>query len=998
MKRLLSLLMLLCCMGIVSAQTDYGISVKGVNVTSANASDVLGDGKVRYDASNKLLRFYGANITHTGNVLYVGAAFDGDLRVFFDGTNTLTSQNSVAIYLCSYGKVYLSSNSGGKVTVNAKGNAISTLRANSPLDIQHVEMDLSSTGGNGIYTPGTLDIYNTKMTIKTTADNSYGIRHAPTAAKTYFMIRAGSNVNITSTGSGSYGIYANQNSDPTFEQATIKVTTSASAAGALYSYNAPYMVFEHFDTGVNIQSYVSYNSTAKGFTNASTTLVKSFTMLPGKYYNFKVNGVEVTSVNAGDILGDKRVTYSESANTLTLNGATINATGNGIHLGKTVTIKAEGKNNITSTTNGIYSSYPFSITGGGTLNVTSTNTGNYSPITLWNNAKLTVSNTTVNLTGGNYGLYGGYLSLNKCVMSVKGGTKAFYNLLGLEMKDTEIISALSGTIGMANPAGSKYIYYDQTKKDIVGDDVDYVLDKVSFSYLRYGVKVGLTDVNVNNYQNVLGDGKVWYDITTNTLVLDNANLKFGNYERIEFSELADYSLRVKGTNTIDDRTASQNSIGVILKVGERPLRIYGDGVENSRLNILSNTVGMYVLNCSTTISDVYCNIRTYKDNGYGIQSKYAILQNAKVDIMTQGKEAHGVYGGITAMGSTLISNSGNTGSYGIKSSWQKIHFENSHVELLGNVSANAMYFSNANQLELVDEHFNEVVTSADDKYELVSGVGLTLFGNNAYRATLDPGDYLGIAVGGTVVTTRNYNNIFGTSGVPARYEPDTNTLVLNQLNTDASKPGILIGSNLGNVKIKLENNNFVNTDNSGILTRSPLEIMGDGSLSITKTGTRNFFCINTADLTISDCAVVYVTAENCPLTARTLTINGGHLELFSQEYVAHNIRDFVMNGSIFSSYSLDGLYFDYDVEGITFTPYQTQSFLYNGATIKGLIIEKRPNIYGDVNHDGVVDKADAEIIVECIANGTFSIDCDFNWDGRVTVEDLVILNNVINQK
>ena len=73
---------------------DYGLSVAGVDVTSANAADVLGDGTVSYDADTQTLVLDNAVIdcqqdeddNSKGAIL-----FNGDLNIELIGENLITS-------------------------------------------------------------------------------------------------------------------------------------------------------------------------------------------------------------------------------------------------------------------------------------------------------------------------------------------------------------------------------------------------------------------------------------------------------------------------------------------------------------------------------------------------------------------------------------------------------------------------------------------------------------------------------------------------------------------------------------------------------------------------------------------------------------------------------------------------------------------------------------------------------------------------------------------
>ena len=112
----------------------------------------------------------------------------------------------------------------------------------------------------------------------------------------------------------------------------------------------------------------------------------------------KVNGIEVTSANKDDILGDAdglgaTVSYDPDTNTLTLNNATLTVSEGfaAIHaLIPDLTIVLKGENQINgsgSTENGIYSNGNLTITGDGILKTEGTGFGLY-------------GNTTITITGG----------------------------------------------------------------------------------------------------------------------------------------------------------------------------------------------------------------------------------------------------------------------------------------------------------------------------------------------------------------------------------------------------------------------------------------------------------------------------------------------------------------------------------------------------------------------------------------------------------------------
>ena len=120
-KRLLSILFTLAvCLGLLSVTAlaedtvDYGVSVNGTSVTSANADNVLGDGKVSYDADTNTLTITGTLSGGTNSITGNGATdvvIDGGSGPAVAGGSftvtgakdvTVTANSSMAISNATY--------------------------------------------------------------------------------------------------------------------------------------------------------------------------------------------------------------------------------------------------------------------------------------------------------------------------------------------------------------------------------------------------------------------------------------------------------------------------------------------------------------------------------------------------------------------------------------------------------------------------------------------------------------------------------------------------------------------------------------------------------------------------------------------------------------------------------------------------------------------------------------------------------------------------------
>ena len=94
MKKIYLLLAAICCAVVMNAET-YGLSVGGVQVTSDNASNILGNNTASYDASSNTLTLNNADIRMNGAGAIVAA---GELYICVVGTNNYIAVNNLGEY------------------------------------------------------------------------------------------------------------------------------------------------------------------------------------------------------------------------------------------------------------------------------------------------------------------------------------------------------------------------------------------------------------------------------------------------------------------------------------------------------------------------------------------------------------------------------------------------------------------------------------------------------------------------------------------------------------------------------------------------------------------------------------------------------------------------------------------------------------------------------------------------------------------------------------
>lgn len=110
---------------------NYGLYVKGEQVTFDNCGDILGDGTVSYDEISNTLTLNNANITYDGTEVI---AIYQDLTIICIGNNTLTTNTSSCIL-----------NDVGSVTITGSGTL--SLVSNADPAIVEAQGGLTITGG-----------------------------------------------------------------------------------------------------------------------------------------------------------------------------------------------------------------------------------------------------------------------------------------------------------------------------------------------------------------------------------------------------------------------------------------------------------------------------------------------------------------------------------------------------------------------------------------------------------------------------------------------------------------------------------------------------------------------------------------------------------------------------------------------------------------------------------------------------------------------------------
>ena len=383
-KRLLSLaLALMLCLSLLpmtalAAGTEYPLWVAGTQVTSENAADVFGDGKVSYDADSKKLTLknysysgadshymhngdtyeYGAifsaldsltiellgnnSITHTGGTSTSQAVFaTGDLIFTGPGSLTATAGESTdgwaghSIGITSYTAVTLDSAFTGIITSNAGDSC----------NYNGYIASVGLGGGNKLTVKSGTLVANGGTVTDTGYGRSYGIYANGYEQTGGTVISSGGTV-PDSYNNLSYGMYAGNN---------------VSISGGDFTFSGDdYAVQNSLTLGPDVEALASTNKDGSGAAAYSAGSLSSYRYIsngaviptpPATTYDLWICGTQVTSANAADLTkiksavpsypdeitgvsqmegtSDCSASYDPATNTLTLNNVLIeNRTGN----------------------------------------------------------------------------------------------------------------------------------------------------------------------------------------------------------------------------------------------------------------------------------------------------------------------------------------------------------------------------------------------------------------------------------------------------------------------------------------------------------------------------------------------------------------------------------------------------------------------------------------------------------------------------------------------
>ena len=594
------------------------IRIGGTDVTSANASDVFGNGQFKYDISTKTLTVTNATLTSHDHSIYNGWT-DG-LIINLVGSSTFKSDGSTfcssrPFSITGSGTLY---SSGEHALHLAGGSYLADCTINGPR--LFMKSTLQAVYDNVMNS--TLKVENTSTRLWLSPNSSYGYR-----------------LNAFSLGSG---LYITQPYKGYFNSSKRIFTTDGTT---------------EYKGDMLISSRESQTET---------------------WYGLYVGETRVTNYNCDDVFRDGQFQYYPGSKALYVRNANLSnsgSIGNGIDNRSVdgLAIYLVGTSNITTRNSPIASAMSFSINGSGTLNGKSTAS---SGINLWGDGiTCTVDGPKVNITGTSYGVSDYY---KNATLKVQGsstslnlepgsGYAAVNNLGGLTLGSGQYITSPSGA------------FYSSSLKSITVDNKNGYKGKVVISSTKPAalMYIGDTEVKSENYSDILGNGQFSYDPSTKTLNVWDANMTSDGVTGtcISNREIDGLTIYFSGTNNLTARNSvvysnkpftidgsgvvnmtSNDSYGIALS-GDANMKCTIDG---PTININSKWNGMFDHNNSASL--IVKGTRTSISVKAG--SNYTAIRNLKDMTLQEDMCINEPLGGYYSSSLKSITANGSSAYYG----------------------------------------------------------------------------------------------------------------------------------------------------------------------------------------------------------------------------------------------------------------------------------------------------------------------------------------------
>lgn len=543
----------------ITTKDEYGLTVAGTAVTASNAANVLGDGKVSYNATNNTLTMNGATIDYTSGDA-ITAMITNPLNIDLVGTNSIS---------CGDNKAF---NTGGNLNFQGTGTYPGQLTITSTSNI--TPQNYYTCTGSVTYQNGLVATSLTSSSVL--ISTNYGINVGGTEVTS----ANATNVLGENTPSVSYDA---DNNILTLNQAIISGAISTELNNLTINLKGANSINTTTTPGKN--GIISNKNTGtltftKEGANASLTITSDVSVIRGfASLDLENSGLYTNTSTPYKIKSDS--SYPRLADATTSDADTTAITSITISDAVTYQLWLAG-NQVTGATN---------VTGSGIAGTVSFNA---------NNSILTLTTATINGTIVS--------SLGDLTIHLKG-----YNLIQATGTETSLINSTNaGTLTFETDATTgNYLYFRKsngtdyyTAIPISGFTVAYETGLGYYSQFSEIDETLLIEYNNNRYKlhssnanNIVGDGKVSfsYDSTNgNVLTLNNANI-----EVIEWKIDNDLTIALNGTCSIINNVSNGHTYA-INNYGNLNI-VKADGASNAELTLTSGNGSRYTVTGSYTL-------------------------------------------------------------------------------------------------------------------------------------------------------------------------------------------------------------------------------------------------------------------------------------------------------------------------------------------------------------------------------------------------------------
>ncbi|MBO5560542.1 MAG: dockerin type I repeat-containing protein [Firmicutes bacterium] len=361
-----------------------------------------------------------------------------------------------------------------------------------------------------------------------------------------------------------------------------------------------------------------------GILGADGISAKSVTIVGVEYYPLTVAGVQVSDLNADDILNNGVFGFDPQTNTLTVNG---NCTYNGYVIRNTgisgLKIAAVGDSELTAESGTAIGcgAYATTITCGKdkTLKVSAPGGACLS------GANLTVENADLEL-GGNYAIRG----TSKNTLTIKGSKINAKCSFAAISAYTDIM--LDGC-RITSPNGAVIQNGTVYESNGTSEAKEVVIEPE-----KYALRIAGNYVTALNANDILGDGVFGYDHQTKTLTIAG-DCTYNKGILIDNTEISGLTIKVAEDSVL---TSSENTI-----VCRKDTKITGDHKltlvpnANNGILVLNSNTNLAIENTDIAINGVYSGIMA------GYSNSGLVIKNSNVDVS-------GSNGAITNFGSVTL--------------------------------------------------------------------------------------------------------------------------------------------------------------------------------------------------------------------------------------------------------------------------------------------------------------------------------------------------------